>query len=69
MYFQGEDTIGIIITTFNAFAAFYPKHVQKEEEIFFPNSEIYFSEPELESMIRQFHDFDTSMIHKNINLL
>ncbi|MEN6385101.1 MAG: hemerythrin domain-containing protein [Phycisphaerales bacterium] len=69
LYFQGEDTIGIIITTFNAFAVFYPKHVQKEEENFFPNSEIYFSEQELESMIRKFHDFDKGMIHKKYKSL
>jgi len=43
---------------------FYPKHIRKEDEVFFLNSEKYFSEEELGKMLSDFREFDSSMIHE-----
>lgn len=68
-FLRGEDTIGIIITTFSTLVRFYPQHIQKEDEIFFPDSEIYLTDEELDGMIEKFHNFDSMMIHKKYKLL
>ncbi|HBG28316.1 MAG: hypothetical protein A2Y10_04175 [Planctomycetes bacterium GWF2_41_51] len=60
-YLKGKDTIGIVILTLNSLVRFYPKHIQKEDEIFFPNSEIYLTDEELASMIKEFKNFDCTM--------
>jgi len=43
---------------------FYPPHIEKEDRIFFPNTERYFSEKELSDMLGMFWDFDRKMIHE-----
>jgi hemerythrin-like domain-containing protein len=43
---------------------FYPVHIKKEDAVFFPNTEAYFSATELEEMISRFHVFDAGMIHE-----
>jgi len=68
-YFKGEDAIGILITTFSALIALYPKHIQKEEEVFFPNIEKYFTDDELASILKEFEDLDRTMIHKKYKSL
>jgi hemerythrin-like domain-containing protein len=43
---------------------FYPKHIKKEDEIFFPASRIYFSKEEDQAMLADFWEFDRKMIHE-----
>lgn len=45
-------------------ASFYPAHIKKEDDIFFPDTEKYFSAAELDEMLRRFQDFDRQMIHE-----
>jgi hemerythrin-like domain-containing protein len=45
-------------------AEFYPVHIRKEDKEFFPKSEKYFSNEELEVMLQNFWTFDRSMIHE-----
>lgn len=45
-------------------ADFYPIHIKKEDKEFFPKSEKYFDEKELEAMLETFWVFDRSMIHE-----
>ncbi|HBG27941.1 MAG: hypothetical protein A2Y10_18290 [Planctomycetes bacterium GWF2_41_51] len=68
-FFKGQNTIGIIITTFNSLVRLYPRHIQKEDDIFFPNSETYLTDEELEAMVTKFEDFDRTMIHKKYKSL
>jgi hemerythrin-like domain-containing protein len=68
-YFEGMDTIGIIITTFNALAALYPRHITNEEKNFFPNTENYLSPSELDEITKEFKNFDSTMIHKKYRSL
>lgn len=43
---------------------FYPKHIEKEDNIFFPASREYFSDEEDQSMLAEFREFDRKMIHE-----
>jgi len=45
-------------------AAFYPKHIKKEDDIFFPSSREYLSDEEEQAMLAEFQAFDQKMIHE-----
>ncbi len=42
----------------------YPGHIEKEDQLFFPASERYFSRPEEDDLLAQFREFDLKMIHQ-----
>jgi hemerythrin-like domain-containing protein len=44
--------------------SFYPVHIKKEDDVFFPNTEKYFTEGELDTMLNDFREFDRKMIHE-----
>ncbi len=48
----------------NTLVNFYPLHIRKEDEEFFPNTEKYFSEQEQQKMLGAFGEFDRQMIHE-----
>ncbi len=62
-------SIDIIIEKLTFIIEFYPIHMIKEDKVFFPDSEHYFSEKELETMMDEFWDFDRKMIHEKYNNL
>ncbi|MBN2134830.1 MAG: hypothetical protein JW737_03795 [Acidobacteria bacterium] len=43
---------------------FYPKHIEKEDKIFFPASRAYFTDKEEQTMLAEFWEFDQKMIHE-----
>ncbi len=43
---------------------FYPRHIEKEDKVFFPAARTYFSETEDQAMLAEFYDFDQKMIHE-----
>ena len=43
---------------------FYPKHIEKEDKIFFPASRTYFTDEEDQAMLAEFWEFDRKMIHE-----
>ena len=43
---------------------FYPKHIKKEDDVFFPSSRSYFSDQEDQAMLAEFWEFDRKMIHE-----
>ena len=63
--YQKGDKVALPLITYNLrkFADLYPKHIEKEDKVFFPASMTYFSEPERESMLDEFWEFDRKMIH------
>jgi len=63
-YVTGDNVIDTIIDKLTALAEFYPGHIEKEDTIFFPNSEKYFTEAELNNMLVEFRKFDETMIHE-----
>lgn len=45
-------------------AEFYPKHIEKEDKVFFPASMTYFTDKEDQAMLAEFWEFDRKMIHE-----
>jgi hemerythrin-like domain-containing protein len=45
-------------------ASFYPVHIKKEDDVFFPGTERYFDDRELDDMLEKFWEFDRGMIHE-----
>lgn len=43
---------------------FYPKHIQKEDKVFFPAVRSYLTEEEDRALLAAFHEFDSTMIHR-----
>lgn len=43
---------------------FYPKHIEKEDKVFFPASRVYFTDEEDQAMLAEFWEFDREMIHE-----
>jgi hemerythrin-like domain-containing protein len=43
---------------------FYPKHIEKEDKVFFPASRAYFTDDEDQAMLAEFWEFDRKMIHE-----
>ncbi len=43
---------------------FYPKHIEKEDKIFFPKARAYFSVEEDQAMLARFYEFDRRLIHE-----
>jgi hemerythrin-like domain-containing protein len=50
-------------------ADFYPKHIIKEDKVFFPSVMQYLSEKEQKTMLDEFWEFDRQMIHEKYRLL
>jgi hemerythrin-like domain-containing protein len=63
--YQNGDKAALAKITRNLqqFVGFYPKHIEKEDQVFFPSSMTYFSESEQQSMLNEFWEFDRKMIH------
>ena len=63
--FQNDDKAALPLITqcLRKFVDFYPKHIEKEDKVFFPSAMKYFSESEQQSMLEEFWEFDRKMIH------
>jgi hemerythrin-like domain-containing protein len=68
-YIRGNDTIDVILKNLGRLVEFYPEHIKKEDRVFFPDSEKYFSTDELEEQLRQYREFDQTMIHEKYRML
>jgi hemerythrin-like domain-containing protein len=53
-----------IASKLHTFVEFYPKHIQKEDKVFFPASRTYFTDEEDQAMLAEFWEFDRKMIHE-----
>jgi hemerythrin-like domain-containing protein len=53
-----------IASNLSSLADFYPKHIEKEDKVFFPAARRYFSEQEDQAMLDEFREFDRKMIHE-----
>jgi hemerythrin-like domain-containing protein len=64
-YREGEKkALGDVIACLRTLVDFYPRHIEKEDKVFFPVSRAYFSEEEDQAMLADFWDFDRIMIHE-----
>jgi hemerythrin-like domain-containing protein len=64
-YRDGEkSSLSVIVAKLQELADFYPKHIEKEDRVFFPAYMEYFSEEEDQLMLKEFWEFDRQMIHE-----
>jgi len=64
-YRNGDDTaLSEIVAKLQTLTEFYPKHIEKEDKVFFPSSRSYFTDEEDQAMLADFWEFDRKMIHE-----
>ena len=69
-YRNGDDTaLTEIAAKLQTLTEFYPKHIDKEDKLFFPASRAYFTDEEDQAMLAEFWEFDRRMIHEKYKLV
>jgi hemerythrin-like domain-containing protein len=69
-YLQGQrGALEVILDKLNVLVNFYPEHIEKEDKVFFPATEEYFSREEQDAMLEEFWEFDKEMIHEKYRSL
>ena len=64
-YRSGEKTaLTVIVSRLKRLVDFYPKHIEKEDKVFFPAYMHYLSDEEDQLMLKEFYEFDRKMIHE-----
>ena len=64
-YRNGDaSALGDISGQLKTLVEFYPKHIEKEDKVFFPASRAYFTDEEDQTMLSEFWEFDRKMIHE-----
>jgi hemerythrin-like domain-containing protein len=58
-----------IVSKLRTLVEFYPKHIEKEDKVFFPASRAYFTNEEDQAMLEEFWEFDRKMIHEKYKSL
>lgn len=53
-----------IAAKLDVLADFYPRHIEKEDKVFFPAARAYFTDAEDQAMLAEFWEFDRQMIHE-----
>jgi hemerythrin-like domain-containing protein len=59
-----REELSTVLEVMGELIDFYPQHIKKEDDTFFPNTERHYSNEELDKMLREFYDFDMQMIHE-----
>jgi hemerythrin-like domain-containing protein len=69
-YRNGEESaLREVANKLRTLVEFYPKHIEKEDKVFFPASRAYFTEEEDQAMLAEFWEFDRKMIHDKYKLV
>lgn len=64
-YRSGDNSaLVLIVSKLRKLVNFYPKHIEKEDKIFFPAYMKYLSDEEDHLMLKEFWEFDREMIHE-----
>ncbi len=64
-YRDGDASAFAVITEkLKVLVDFYPRHIEKEDKVFFPASRTYFTDEEDQAMLAEFREFDREMIHE-----
>jgi hemerythrin-like domain-containing protein len=59
-----ESAFEDIIDQLHILTEFYPKHIEKEDKLFFPAYSAYLTNEEDQNMLIEFYRFDQRMIHE-----
>jgi len=64
-YRNGDKTaLAEIFEKLHTLVEFYPKHIEKEDKVFFLSSRAYFTDEEDQDILAEFLEFDQRMIHE-----
>ncbi len=64
-HFDGDSSaLAMLVEKLEFLVSFYPRHIEKEDKVFFPAMMKYLSEEEQERMLSEFWEFDRNMIHE-----
>jgi hemerythrin-like domain-containing protein len=64
-YRKGDaSALSVIAGKLETLADFYPRHIEKEDKVFFPAARTYFTDEEDQAMLAEFWEFDRKMIHE-----
>ena len=59
-----KEALKTVLDSLATIVEFYPEHIRREDEAFFPDTEKYFSHAELDAMLQELWEFDKKMIHE-----
>jgi hemerythrin-like domain-containing protein len=59
-----EAALKEIAANLQTLCEFYPRHIEKEDKVFFPSSRGYFTDEEDQAILAAFWEFDRKMIHE-----
>jgi len=63
-YRSGDfSALAVIAGKLETLADFYPRHIAKEDKMFFPAARAYFTDEEDQALLAKFWEFDRQMIH------
>lgn len=64
-YRKGDGSaLAEIADRLSTLTEFYPRHIEKEDKLFFPAVRAYFTDEEDQAMLEVFREFDQRMIHE-----
>ncbi len=64
-YVRGDrNAVPKIVKEMKWLAGFYPQHIEKEDKDFFIPVMDYFTDSEKDDMLKEFYDFDQTLIHE-----
>jgi len=64
-----QSALNDIADNLQTLTEFYPRHIEKEDKVFFPSSRNYFTDEEDQAMLTAFREFDRKMIHEKYESL
>jgi hemerythrin-like domain-containing protein len=69
-YRNGDEiALAEIAEKLQTLVEFYPKHIEKEDKVFFPAARAYLTESEDQAMLAEYWEFDRKMIHEKYEAL
>ncbi|MGO9567528.1 MAG: hemerythrin domain-containing protein [Desulfomonilaceae bacterium] len=64
-HFAGDNSaLEIVVDKLEFLVSFYPRHIEKEDKVFFPAMMKYLPAEEQDRMLGEFWEFDRNMIHQ-----
>lgn len=64
-HFAGDSSaLEMVVEKLEFLVSFYPRHIEKEDKVFFPAMMKYLSVEDQEKMLNEFWEFDRNMIHE-----
>jgi hemerythrin-like domain-containing protein len=64
-----RGALEVVILRLGALVGFYPKHIEKEDRVFFPAAMGYLDRAEKDAMLSEMREFDRKMIHEKYGAL